>query len=204
MRRLAVSNFVTLDGLYDGPGGDIAPLFRYRHPAYAGDDAYDHFNVEQLQQSDYLLLSRSAFLSNKGFWPALRDDPRATPIRRRFAGLIADKPKLVISDRLSRGDLAPWDNTTVIPRASAHAEVARLKGEGGAPILVLMSRLLWADLLEAGLVDDLHLAVFPIVGGEGVPLFPRRPTAGLRLAGTRTWPGSGTVVLSYVVEPPDA
>ncbi len=65
MRKLIVSNFITVDGLYDGPGKNIGPLFKYFHEDYHKDDSYDFYNAERLRAADFLLLSRASFLSNK-------------------------------------------------------------------------------------------------------------------------------------------
>jgi dihydrofolate reductase len=65
-------------------------------------------------------------------------------------------------------------------------------------ILVFGSHVLWNDLLAAGLVDELHLMVTPVVVGEGTPLFTSSPTS-LRLVGTRIWENSGNVLLQYQV-----
>ena len=197
MRKLVVCNFMTLDGLFDGPGGDIGPLFRYHHPDYADDGSFDDYNLERLRAADYLLLSRKAFLGNRHYWSAVRGSPDVSVTRRAFAELIAERPKLVISDRLGTDALAPWGNTEVIPRDAAADRIAALKAEGDGDILVLLSRLLWQDLLKRELVDEIHLTLFPIVGGSGVPMFAERPAVPLRLVHTESWPGSGKVLTVY-------
>ena len=197
MRKLVVSNFSTLDGLFDGPAGDIAPLFRYFHPDYHSDGSFDVYNLERLQAADYLLLSHKAFLGNKDYWTGVRGSPEVTPVRREFAEVIAETPKLVISDKLGTDELAPWGNTEVIPREAAVERIATLKAGGDRDILVLLSRLLWGDLLAKRLVDEIHITFFPIVGGEGKPLFAERSTVPLRLLRSESWPGSGKVLTVY-------
>jgi len=61
MRKLVVSNFVTLDGHYEGKDKSINSLFDYFHDDYAGDDSFDFYNAERLLAADFLLLSRNAF-----------------------------------------------------------------------------------------------------------------------------------------------
>jgi hypothetical protein len=65
MRKLIVSNFVTVDGLYEGKDKSINSLYDYYHKDYYGDDSFDFYNVELLRKSDFLLLSRKSFLGNK-------------------------------------------------------------------------------------------------------------------------------------------
>ncbi len=193
MRKVIVSNIVSLDGYYTGPGGNVMVL--------PMDHFFDTYNAERLRAADTLLLGRTSFEMFRGYWPAVEEDPEASPANREISRLNSAMEKIVISDSLTIGDADPWQNSRVVSRADAHPEVGALRQEDGNDILVFGSHTMWTDLLAVGLVDELHLMVGNTIAGDGIRVFDGQPPVSFHLLDTSTAEGSGNVVLRYAVRP---
>jgi dihydrofolate reductase len=193
MRKLIVCNIISLDGYYEGPGGDVMAL--------PFDEGFDEYNAERLRAADTLLLGRKSYEGFKSYWPQIADDPDVQPVEREISRLNAAIDKVVVSDILTADQTAPWHNTRIVRRADAHGEIAELKSGPGRDILVFGSHTLWNDLLAHGLVDELHLMIGAGVLGAGTRAFEGRPPVSLRLIDTRTWDGSSLLLARYAVEP---
>ncbi len=157
MGKLVVTEFVSLDGVMQAPGGEE---FKYPGWSFAfdrGDDG-NQFKLDETMETDALLIGRVTYESFAGAWPDREGE---------FADKFNTMPKYVVSSTLVDPE---WNNTTVL-RGSAAEEVSKLKEEIGGVIQVPGSLRLVQELLEHDLVDELHLMVFPVVLGTGRRLF---------------------------------
>ena len=117
MRKLIVTNIVSLDGYVDGPGGNVMAL--------PMDASFDAYNAERLRAAGTLLLGRRTYDMFRGFWPAVDGDPAYSPVHWEISRLDNAIEKVVVSDSLTAGQTAPWTGTTrIVRRADAHQQVS--------------------------------------------------------------------------------
>jgi dihydrofolate reductase len=182
--RIVVTEFVSLDGVMEDPGG--AEDFKYGGWSFEvsrGDEG-DRFKLDEALSADALLLGRVTYEGFAAAWPSREGE---------FADKFNTMPKYVVSSTLENPE---WTNTTVL-RGDLTSEVAKLRAEVDGDIVVHGSAQLVEALVEHDLVDELRLMVFPMVLGTGKRLFgeasEKKP---LRLVDSRTV-GDGVAILIY-------
>jgi dihydrofolate reductase len=176
VRKLIVTNIMSLDGYYTGPGNNVMVLSK--------DDACC---AERLREADTLLPGRTSYDGFKGFWPSVADDPSCTPNQRGISRFVNAIEKVVVSNSLTPNQTESWQNNIrIIGREDAHEQIADIKHQPGKDIQVFGSHILWNDLLAHDLVDELHLMIGQVIVGAGTPVFAGQPPASLRLIETRT------------------
>ena len=189
MARLVVSQFVTVDGVMEDPGG--AEGFDRGGWAFQFDRGAegDKFKLDEVMASDALLLGRVTYEGFAAAWPS-----RTGAFADKFNGM----PKFVVSTTLEG---AQWNNSTVI-KGDVAEEVATLKQRPGGDILVNGSATLVRTLAEHGLVDEYRLMVFPVALGRGKRLFEDvSDSTALRLVDTKQVGSDGVLILIYQPAP---
>src|SRR5512133_4377351 len=156
MGKLVVTEFVSVDGVFQDPGG-TGEMGRggWSFKFNRGDDG-DQFKLDELMAADVQLLGRVTYEGFAAAWPTMSDEVG-------FAEKMNNMPKYVVSTTLENPE---WTNTTVI-KDDVAGQVAKLKDEVYGDILVAGSGQLVNALLAEDLVDELRLMVFPIVVGQG-------------------------------------
>jgi dihydrofolate reductase len=176
MRKVVVSEFVSLDGVMENPAWTMP--FRSTEG--------EQYKFAELKAADSLLLGRVTYDGFAAAWPGMAEQTG------EYGAMMNGYPKYVVSTTLQQ---AEWNNSTVI-NGDLAAEIARLKEQPGRDILVFGSGRLANALIELGLVDQYNLLVFPVVLGSGQRLFTDGITTKLKLVETKTF-SSGVVALTY-------
>ncbi|HEX4850362.1 MAG TPA: dihydrofolate reductase family protein [Puia sp.] len=184
MRKIIVSEFITLDGVIEAPGGNETShphggwQFQYRSPE-AGK-----YKVDELAGVDALLLGKNTYGVFAGYWPTQNDPAFGEPINRL--------PKYVVSKSLEK---AEWNNSHILRDVAK--DVAALKKTDGGDILVYGSATLVKSLLLHDLIDELRLMLFPVSIGGGLRIFDdNRELKKFELKSSRTT-DNGIIILEY-------
>ncbi|MGH3084616.1 MAG: dihydrofolate reductase family protein [Gaiellaceae bacterium] len=186
MGRIVVTEFMSLDGVVEDPGG--AENFRHSGWSFEIDrgEEGDKFKLDETLSSEALLLGRVTYEGFAASWPSRTDDAG-------FADKFNSMPKYVVSSTLEEPE---WNNSTVLKGDVVEA-VSILKREQDGDIVVHGSPQLVQTLLDHDLVDELRLMVFPVVLGSGKRLFgetsDKKP---LRLTDSKVV-GDGVTILTY-------
>jgi dihydrofolate reductase len=182
--RIVVTEFASLDGVMEAPGGE-----EFKYPGWTfefdrGDDG-NQFKLDETRQADGLVIGRRTYESFAGAWPQREGE---------FADKFNSMPKYVVSTTLKDPE---WNNTTVLDSGDATAQVSKLKEEFDGELQVAGSHRLVQELIDSNLVDQINLMVFPVILGTGKKVFEERAERrNMRLKESKVV-GDGVVVLIY-------
>ncbi len=178
MRKVVVTEFLSLDGVMEAPHLWSFPYW---------NDEIEKFKHDELFASDAQLLGRVTYQGFAEAWPSRTGD---------YADRLNNLPKYVVSTTL---ETAEWHNSHLIKENIAE-EVTRLKQQPGQDILVHGSRTLVQTLMQHQLIDEYNLLVYPLVLGSGMRLLNEGDSASLKLVEARPF-SSGVVLLRYQLVP---
>ncbi|WP_406837167.1 dihydrofolate reductase family protein [Streptomyces sp. AHU1] len=171
--RIVISEFISLDGVVQAPGGpeeDTDGGFAHggwSHPYFDPEVVGGAF-ATGLSGAEGLLFGRRTWRTMAAAWPERAGDP--------FADRMNSLPKYVVSGTLGEAELAAWDNTTLIPADEAVARIRDLRAADGGDLAMMGSPTLVRTLLAEGLVDELQLIRMPVILGGGKSIFPEDGT----------------------------
>lgn len=158
MRKLIVTEFITLDGVVEAPGGDETNHPHGGWQAGYRDPVGGKYKMDELASVDALLLGRKTYDQFAKYWP--------TQTGPGFGERMNALPKYVVSTSLQKAD---WNNTQILRDVAK--EVAELKQTSGGDILIYGSATLVKSLMHHDLVDELRLLLYPVSVGGGLKLF---------------------------------
>jgi dihydrofolate reductase len=185
MRKIIVTEFMTVDGVIEDPGGSE----NFEHGGWTqpyGSEEIEKFKLEELSSSDALLLGKTTYEGFAKVWPSLNDNAG-------FAARMNQYPKYVISETL---DVVTWNNSHVLKDSVAIDEIKKIKQSEGKNILVYGSGEMVRSLMPLSLIDEFRLLVYPLVLGSGKSLFGDHIYARLNFVECKNFP-KGVTLLRY-------
>jgi dihydrofolate reductase len=180
MRKIVVSEFMSLDGVIEAPDAWQFPFQTEEMGA---------ITERQIHDTDAFLLGRVTYEMFAQYWPT------QTHNEHGVADKLNSAPKCVVSTTLQKAD---WNNSTQI-KSNVIEEIRKLKQQSGSMIAIIGSTVLVHSLLDAGLIDEIQVLVHPIVLGKGIRLFVDGYHSTMKLADSKILP-KGVVYLSYQID----
>jgi dihydrofolate reductase len=159
MKKLIVSNWISLDGYISGPDGALDWIL--------GDGRLAQYETELMQQVDTTLFGRRTYEQLSTYWSAVPDSPQAMDWEKPYAQMINAAHHIVVSHNLKD---ATWGTATIWRDLDAKA-VAALKAGSGKSILMFGSASIVQELTRLGLIDEYQLLIHPVLLGGGTRLF---------------------------------
>ncbi len=185
MRKLFVSNLVSVDGMFAGSGGNI--------DWHVFDDELNKHAIGMMNTVDTMILGGKTFGLFEDFWPAAGKDPATDPDDLVIARLMDEYTKIVFSK--SRHE-TNWQNTKIHHNIDP-AEIRELKNQPGKDIVIFGSGTIVQAMTNLGLIDEYQLIINPVILGQGKPLFEGiNHKLDLNLTSSKTF-SSGNVLLCY-------
>jgi dihydrofolate reductase len=177
MRKVIVSNLMSLDGFFEGPNHEL--------DWFVVDEEFFAYARDMLRGVDTIVFGRKTYQHMADYWPSAPAD--------EIADQMNNLPKIVFSRTL---ESAEWQNSTLV-KSDAIAEISKLKQLPGKDMVILGSASLASFLLQQGLIDEYRVILNPVLLGSGRPLFQDvKQRLRLKLSRTKLF-GSGVVVLYY-------
>ena len=185
MRKVIVSNLISLDGFIDGPGKDLS----WMNP---GPEFFAYARKLLTEEADTLLFGRLTYEMMAGYWTSAEAEKDNDPTITR---LMNELPKWVFSETLKKASWGRWDNAKV--SADPAGTVKKLKAEKGKDLVIFGSGSLVSALTPHGLIDEYRIMVAPVIVGGGTPEFQGlSKRVDLKLVGVKTF-DSRLVMLTY-------
>ena len=192
MRRIVMFNWVSIDGFFAGPNGEIDWILRDPEVDKALRESGTDSAGSTATGSDTMLLGNVTYTMFENSWPTIARNPDAPEEMQKMAAEVSQMTKVVFSQ--SRTEVT-WENSKLF-RGNLVEEVQKLKQGAGSSILVFGSGTIVQQLTDAGLIDEYFIAVTPVLIGKGKTLFRDVEKRNLRLVESKHF-DSGNVLLRY-------
>ena len=185
MRKVILSNMVTLDGFFEGPNKEL--------DWHIVDMGLNHYANDLLSNVDALLFGRVTYQLMADYWPAAATNPSTSKSDLEIADKMNNLPKIVFSKTLQE---VKWNNSSLI-KGNIPEEISKMKQQPGKDMVIFGSGSIVSTFMQHGLIDEYRIIVNPIVLGNGNPLFKGiNGKQNLKLLNTKVF-DSGIVILFY-------